>query len=142
MAVDIKNSAIETALSSGAFNKLVTSEKVANSVSLSWNISKFQKFFDEAAKLYSEQKQKLIDKFAEKGEDGKPKVTPIQGEEGRVRFNFTDGNAEKFTKSFSELLDLVSPLSHKLQLNVKDIPSGVLSPTDFTALEGIVEIRE
>jgi len=142
MAVDIKNSAIEAALSSGAFNKLATSEKIADNVSLSWNIAKFQKFFDEAAGMYSEEKQKLIERFAEKDKEGKPKTIPIPGDTNRVRFSFTDANAELFTKSFQELLNLTSPLSHKLQLNVKDIPGGVLLPADFRALEGIMEIRE
>lgn len=85
---------------------------------------------------YGQQKQELIEKYADRDE----KNVLIQTAPNTFRFT---NNAERFRKDYNELLDLESELgSEKLKISLEDIPDRFLSADDFASLECIIEFTK
>lgn len=99
----------------------------------SFELKKLRPRIRDVDTAYRQQKQELIEKYADRDEKG----DLIQNAPNVFRFTT---KAQWFQKEYAELLDLESELGgKKLEINFKDIPDRLLSADDFASLECIME---
>jgi len=85
---------------------------------------------------FDQQRQVLIEKYADRNEEGKlTQVSPNV-------FSFRK-NPLPFQKEFSELLNLKSELDcERLEIDLKNMPDKLLSADDFAALECVINFTK
>ncbi len=87
-------------------------------------------------KAYSDQKQKLIEKYADRDKEGKLV-------EQRPNMFVFSTKAQWFQKEFTELLDIeISVDGPKLEIKKEDIPKGTISADDIISLMAIIDFKE
>ena len=129
----LKNSDLEALVTSEGLGNLKQNKDLP--IAFSFRLADLMGKLQPTIKAYMEQKQKLIDKYGDKDKEGKL----IQSTPGMYVFT---KQAQWFQKEFGELLNLESPTGcDKLQLPMKDIPQGVISADDITALRAIIDFK-
>lgn len=149
--ITLKNSNLEALITSEGLGNLKQSPDLP--VAFSFRLADLMGKLQPTIKAYVDQKQKLIEKYADKDKDNKP----IQSESGM--FVFTK-QAQWFQKEFGELLSLEFTLDcEKLQISLKDIPekrhivcphckkeidqkSGMISSDDINAMKSIIDFQQ
>lgn len=100
------------------------------------SITNLVKQCDEEIKFYMTEMQKLINIYAEKGEDG----NPVFNENGNIKL--IDQEAKNnFDKEYKDLSETdVSDNVHKINLSESDFrdPADLPTPAEMIALEGVI----
>jgi len=115
-----------------ALGRLYGSNKLP--VTKSFQITRFVSQFKQAGKLYAEEKKKIVEKWCDKDEDGKPKQ-----QDDRFFFN---EHHEEFNRDMDELLSIDALDKPTIKFMLHEFPFGLLSPQDLEGLQKIVEIQE
>ena len=100
------------------------------------SITNLVKQCDEEIKLYMTEMQKLINIYAEKGEDGNPIVL----ENGNIKLIDQEAK-DNFDKDYKDLSETdVSDNVHKVNLSESDFrdPADLPTPAEMMALEGVI----
>ena len=113
--------------------KLCSSNKLNPKISY-W-LSRVLKELASLSKTYLEEKQKLIEKWCDKKEDGSM-IT-----EGDI-IKFTK-HAREFNLDFIELakVELELPFD-KIEISLDKLPEGILNSYDYGKLENIIDFKE
>ena len=124
----IKNHILERLANSTALFVLMNSKELP--VRVSFQLATFWKNLEKPLQTYLNEKQKLINKYADKNEKNEPiKV----GNEFKVQENWA-----AFKKDFEELLELESEvLGERLIIKIETLPDKPLSPQDIITLKDI-----
>ena len=111
--------------------------KIARSTDLAfkpaYNVSRIIKMIDSEMETYKELHQKLLQKYAEKDENGELKIDKSVG-----KYVFEGDNEKAFTKEYQELLDVEFTVE-RYKIKPEDVEKVPLSPIDLTHLEPIME---
>lgn len=130
----VKNEVFEVVQSNQVLKNLAESREVP--VRVSFRLAKMLKSLDENLKIYLTEKQKIIEKYCKKDEEGKPMVEGNQ-------YSVSPENLEAFQKEFFELLVLETDLGvDKIKAKLDDIPNGLVSTTDILFLETFFDFEE
>ena len=100
------------------------------------SIANLAKQCDEEIKFYMTEMQKLINVYAEKGEDGNPIVL----ENGNIKLIDQEAK-DNFDKEYKDLSETdVSDNVHKVNLSESDFrdPADLPTPSEMMALEGVI----
>jgi len=115
-----------------SFVKLAKSNQLP--VRLSYWFSKLLQQLIPLEKLYLEQKQKLIEKWCDRNEDG----TISTNENGTIRFT---EHLKEFNVDITELLNIENELPiEKIELCLDDIPTGIINSYDYAGMEMFVNL--
>jgi len=99
------------------------------SYAIAKNISKIQ----AELKIYNAEREKLIEKYAEKGEDGK-----VKSENGSIKIQ--KEFIEKWNKDIKELMAIENEIEiHKFKLSELDGKACDFSPSEFMAIDYMIE---
>jgi hypothetical protein len=113
--------------------KITTTTKF--NVKTTFSIVKFKAEYDRLVKLNNEVRQKLINKYCDKNEDGTPKTDGNQ-------YSFTE-TAEQFTMDMNEFALQESEFNmDKIVIEVKDVPEGFLTVNDIIVLSAFIEFKD
>ncbi|WP_300386703.1 hypothetical protein [Clostridium sp.] len=113
----------------GVLSKLNNEEL---SVKVSYKLAKNIKEIDKELKLVDEEKQRLINKYAEKDEEGKNKIN----ENGTV--NIVD--IENWNKDYKELLEIETDLKID-KISIEDLAKSdfKITPRELTLIEYLIK---
>ena len=124
------------------FNPMVDSvvKKITSttkfSVPVTFKLVKFKKEFEKHIEISNEVKQKVIEEFCDKNDDGKPKVE-------NNRYKFTEEAAKKFTDAIKEHADQEVEFDmNRLEIKINEIPEGLLSVDEIVLLEPLIDFKE
>ena len=99
------------------------------SYAIAKNISKIQ----AELKIYNAEREKLIEKYAEKGEDGK-----VKSENGSIKIQ--KEFIEKWNKDIKELMAIENEIDiHKFKLSELDGKACDFSPSELMAIDYMIE---
>lgn len=130
----IKNLVLEALTRTDILSKLLNSKDLP--VRSSFQLGKLVKLLSDAIKDYTDAKQKLLEKYAERDEAGKLKVENNQ-------YRVPPENILQFNSDLTELLEIDIDLPmDKVKINLDNIPTGLISPVDFPFLENFIEFEE
>ena len=102
---------------------------------VSYWLSRLLNHLEPLNKTYANEKRKLIEKWCDKDEDGKPKE-----ENGQYKLS---EHMNEFNQEYMELLEIELEIDMKtIEIPLDKIPSGVLNSYDFAQLRGICEFLE
>lgn len=103
---------------------------------VSYWISRILNSIASETKIYNEERMKLVNKYCDKDENGKP----IELENNQVKMT---ENMAIFMEKFAELQDSdVDIQKNKIKLKLEQIPQGLLSAFDMTLLDPFFDIEE
>ena len=102
---------------------------------VSYWLSRLLAHLEPLNKTYANEKRKLIEKWCDKDENGKPKE-----ENGQYMLS---EHMNEFNAEYVELLEIELEIDMKvIEIPLDKIPSGVLNSYDFAQLKGILEFKE
>ena len=101
-------------------------------VRVSYKLAKNIKSIDKELKIYEEEKQKLINKYGEKDEEGKLKTK----EDGSI--NITD--TENWNKDIKELLDIEAEINIE-KINIDELAKSdlKLTPAELALIDYMIK---
>lgn len=133
-SITLKNSDLEMLINSEGLANLRQSKDLP--ITFSFRLADLLGKLQPTIKAYSEQKQNLIDKYADRDKEGKL-VNPTPGQ-----FVFTT-KAQWFQKEFNELLNEETTVDcAKLEIKMDDVPKGTISADDIISLMSIIDFKE
>ena len=100
-------------------------------VKVSYTLSRNIDHIETAMKPYEQERQKLLDKYAEKDAQGKLQLRP---DGMTVKFHDEDG----WKKNFDELLDIEADVDIR-KIKLGDLGSANFSAAELTAIEYMIE---
>lgn len=116
-------------------NSIPTLQKLSQEqlpIKISYTISKNIKAIEEELKIYEEERQKLIKKYAELDKEGKPKVND------NGNYVIKQENQLDFNKEVLELLDIETDINiSKVDLNA--LEGLKISPSELTSVNFMIE---
>ena len=95
------------------------------SAGIAFRLAKFAKEVEPHVESYEKVRAELLEQFGTKGEEG---------DEGQVQYTFANGQAEKFTKELTALLEEKVNIKIK-KVKVSDLEGAELTPRDMMALD-------
>ena len=98
-----------------------------------YNIAKIMKQVDNEFTLFNEARQKVVDKYGEKDENGNLKINADTNE-----YIFADKNLEAVTKEINEILDSEVELNAN-KLTIDDLEDLKLTPTEMASIIELIE---
>lgn len=111
-------------------------------VKIAYAIAKNIKVLNEEYKTIEEQRIKLCEKYADKDEDGKPKMAE---KDGKQVYQFSDDNEEKVNEEYKELLETEEELDiHKVSIEEFEKCDmndryDILNPSEYSVLEFMID---
>lgn len=133
-SITLKNSDLEMLTNSEGLKSLRESKDLP--IEFSFKLAMLLDELQSPMKAYMKEKQKLIDKYADRDKEDKL-VEHVPGQ-----FVFTT-KAQWFQKDFNELLNLESTFDcEKLKILMKDVPQGAISANDIISLVSIITFSE
>lgn len=130
----LRNSDLEMLIGSKGLANLRRSRDLP--IAFSFRLADLLGRLQPTIKAYSEQKQKLIDKYGDRDKEGK------LVEQSPNVFVFSS-KAQWFQKEFSELLSMEIQVDcARLEIGMEDIPKETISTNDIIALMPIIDFRE
>ena len=101
-------------------------------VRVSYKLAKNIKSIDKELKIYEEEKQKLINKYCEKDDEGKNKIN----EDGTIKILDT----EKWNKDIKELLDIEAEINIE-KINIDELAKSdlKLTPSELTLIDYMIK---
>lgn len=126
MSINLSNSIFEN----GFVKSLGEVCKVDFPMAISWELSKLALKIDEKAKIFSEKKNSLINKYGtERNGTGKNMMA-------------TDDSWKDFAKEFDELLTIEEEyLDKKVVIKTGDLTDVKVRPMDLSVLDPILDMR-
>ena len=114
-------------------NTLSTISQKQLPIKASYAIAKNVSKIEVELKIYNTERQKLIEKYAEKGEDGK-----VKSENGSIKIQ--KEHIEDWNKDMKELMAIENEIDiHKFSMNEFDGKAYDLSPSEFMAIDYMIE---
>ena len=102
---------------------------------VSYWLSRLLNNLEPLNKTYLNEKRKLIEKWCDKDEDGKPKE-----ENGQYKLS---EHMNEFNQEYMELLEIELEIDmREIEIPLDKIPSGVLNSYDFEQLKGLISFKE
>lgn len=101
---------------------------------VSFTLSRNTDHIDSVLKTYNKENEKLIEKYVEKDEHGKPELT-----DNRLDFVYKeDGDKEKFKADRDELLDIENEIEIR-KIKLDDLNDIQFSAAEFRAIDYMIE---
>lgn len=102
---------------------------------VSYWLSRLLQHLEPLNKTYASERKKLIEKWCDKDESGKPKE-----ENGQY---FIKEHMQEFNDEYAELLAIELGIDMKIiEIPLGQLPVGVLNSFDYSKLQGIVDFKE
>ena len=113
-------------------NTLSTISQKQLPIKASYAIAKNVSKIEVELKIYNTERQKLIEKYAEKGEDGK-----VKSENGSIRIQ--KEHIEDWDKDIKELMAIENEIEiHKFKLSELEGKACDFSPSEFMAIDYMI----
>jgi len=139
--ITLKNSDLEMLINCDGLTRLRESKDMHGnpvdlSAAFSFKLSIILDKLQSPINAFVKQKQNLVDKYGDKDAQGKL-IQPNPGQ-----FLFTT-KAQWFQKEFTELLNVEFIIQEgKLEMQINDVPKGVVSTNDIFALKSIINFKD
>lgn len=127
----IQNRTVAQITASGALRRLGACQSIP--IALSYRLACLMRLFAEAEKLFHDTRQKIIEKYGDRDESGNLIVI-------NNNYHFSE-NVEQVQSDINELMELDSDIDiEPLEIELSDMPEGILSAVDIIALEPIIKM--
>lgn len=102
---------------------------------ISYKLSIVLRDISSLSKIYSEERQKLIEKWCDKNEDGSNKI--------QAGFASLSENKVKFNEEFCELLNVENELTiNRIEIKLDELPTGIINSYDYSELSNFIDFKE
>jgi len=127
----ITNGMLEGLTRTDVLTRLLNCETLP--VKVSYQLAKLSKLLDESLKFYLQEKNKILDRYCKKDDNGKFIVVDNS-------LVVQEGKEEQFHSTMREMFEIENDIPmERVKINLDDIPKGIVSPANFAFLELFIE---
>jgi hypothetical protein len=129
--MNITNNVFETLTRTDVLAKLLNCDDLP--VMASYQLAKLMKVLEEDMKVYLQEKNKILNRYCKKGEDGNFLI-----ENNSLVVH--EGMMDEFNLTMKTLMDIDNFIPmERVKIKLQHIPKGYISPANFVFFENFIE---